>query len=157
MQQQCCQVYCLHPAKRCQSQQDYHLSGKHHLGRKSSELQQSVIPPCTGVNAEILEIALCAMLPSISNSPVVCCRGLATEQAVRSELRMHGLLPYRHTSLHMEIDRAYAAIQACNRDMDKYQVYSPSKLVKPWSSHLPTYYTTAGLACSQSGSMTRGL
>ena len=47
---------------------------------------------------------------------------MATEQAVRSELRMHGLLPHRHTSLQVEIDRAYAAVHAATTGMDKYQV-----------------------------------
>ncbi len=47
---------------------------------------------------------------------------MATAQAVRSELRMHGLVPYRHVPLQLEIDRAYGALQTCSRAIDQYQV-----------------------------------
>ncbi len=47
---------------------------------------------------------------------------MATEQAVRSELRMHGLMPYRHVPLQLEIDRAYGALQTCSSAIDQYQV-----------------------------------
>ena len=49
-------------------------------------------------------------------------RGMATEQAVRSELRMHGLMPYRHVPLQVEIDRADGALQACSTPLEQYKV-----------------------------------
>lgn len=49
-------------------------------------------------------------------------RGMATEQAVRSELRMHGLMPYRHVPLQVEIDRANGALETCSSPIDQYQV-----------------------------------
>ena len=47
---------------------------------------------------------------------------MATDQAVRSELRMHGLLPHRHVSLQLEIDRANGALQACSTPLEQYKV-----------------------------------
>lgn len=47
---------------------------------------------------------------------------MATDQAVRSELRMHGLLPHRHVSLQLEIDRASGALQACSTPLEQYKV-----------------------------------
>ena len=49
-------------------------------------------------------------------------RGMATDQAVRSELQMHGLMPHRHVPLQVEIDRADGALQACNTPLEKYKV-----------------------------------
>ena len=47
---------------------------------------------------------------------------MATDQVVRSELRMHGLMPHRHVPLQVEIDRASGALQACNTPLDQYKV-----------------------------------
>ena len=47
---------------------------------------------------------------------------MATDQAVRSELRMHGLMPHRHVPLQVEIDRANGALQACNTPFEQYKV-----------------------------------
>lgn len=55
-------------------------------------------------------------------------RGMATDQAVRSELRMHGLLPHRHVPLQVEIDRANGAVQACNSPLEQYKVVSHMQL-----------------------------
>lgn len=49
-------------------------------------------------------------------------RGMATDQAVRSELRMHGLMPHRHVPLQVEIDRARGALQLCDAPLEKYKV-----------------------------------
>ena len=56
---------------------------------------------------------------------------MATDQAVRSELRMHGLMPHRHVPLQVEIDRADGALQACNTPLEQYKVVSCMHL------HLP--------------------
>ena len=41
---------------------------------------------------------------------------------------MHGLMPYRHVPLQVEIDRANGALQTCNSAIDQYQVNLHSQL-----------------------------
>ncbi|DBB07785.1 TPA: hypothetical protein ACH3X3_009203 [Trebouxia sp. C0006] len=87
-------------------------------------------------------------------------RGMATAQAVRSELRMHGLVPYRHVPLQLEIDRAYGALQTCSRAIDQYQALAILReqnqdaffglLSQNLNKLLPVIYTpTVGDACKQ--------
>ena len=65
---------------------------------------------------------ICNAAETIQQKGGVAYRGLATEQAVRSKLRMHGLMPYRHVPLQLEIDRANGALQICCSAIDQYQV-----------------------------------
>ncbi|KAA6421917.1 MAG: NAD-dependent malic enzyme, partial [Trebouxia sp. A1-2] len=87
-------------------------------------------------------------------------RGMATAQAVRSELRMHGLMPHRHVPLQLEIDRAYGALETCSSAIDQYQALAILReqnqdaffglLSQNLNKLLPVIYTpTVGDACKQ--------
>ncbi|KAL3154463.1 hypothetical protein ABBQ32_013928 [Trebouxia sp. C0010 RCD-2024] len=85
-------------------------------------------------------------------------RGMATDQAVRSELRMHGLMPHRHVPLQVEIDRAKGALESCDSPLEKYKALAMLRehnqdaffglLAQNLNKLLPVIYTpTVGDAC----------
>ena len=52
---------------------------------------------------------------------------------------MHGLMPYRHVPLQVEIDRANGALQTCNSAIDQYQVNPHSQLFFILRYRVPAY------------------
>ena len=103
--------------------QHYHLLARLRLAHPTWELPLYGILPFTGGNTWQHNYSINYMCAKILCEGLCAAgRAMATDQSVRSELCMHGLLPYRHVSLQVEIDRAHGALQACDSALQQYQV-----------------------------------
>ena len=83
-----------------------------------------------------------------------CCRGAATDRAVRTVYSLDGLLPSRRLGLQEEVNRADLWIQRCQSGLEKFQALMTLKetnqdcfyglLLQNIDALLPIVYTPTG-------------